>query len=51
MTALRRRNSLAARMGDGRPRALVLAALRDVWGMTPESIAVLADESSMGPVR
>ncbi|MGL4592855.1 MAG: MFS transporter, partial [Aestuariivirga sp.] len=42
---LRRRNSLSARMGDGRPRALVLAALRDLWGMSPESIAVLAGEA------
>ena len=42
---LRRRNSLASRMGDGRPRALVLAALRDLWGMSPESIAVLAGEA------
>jgi len=28
---LRRRNSLAARMGESAPRALVLAALHDVW--------------------
>ena len=42
---LRRRNSLASRMGDGRPRALVLAALRDLWGETPESIASLAGEA------
>jgi len=37
--SLRRRNSLAARMGDGRPRALVLAALRDLWNLTPDDIA------------
>src|SRR5512141_779445 len=36
---LRRRNSLSARMGDGRPRALVLAALRDLWNLTPGEIA------------
>lgn len=36
---LRRRNSLSARMGDGRPRALVLAALRDVWSLAPGEIA------------
>jgi 16S rRNA (cytosine967-C5)-methyltransferase len=41
---LRRRNSLSARMGDGRPRALVLAALRDLWGQTPEQVAGLAAE-------
>jgi 16S rRNA (cytosine967-C5)-methyltransferase len=41
---LRRRNSLSARMGDGRPRALVLAALRDVWGEAPAAIADLASE-------
>lgn len=43
--ALRKRHSLAARMGDGRPRALVLAALRNLWGMTPEAIADLATET------
>ncbi len=37
--SLRRRNSLSARMGDGRPRALVLAALRDVWSLAPDEIA------------
>jgi 16S rRNA (cytosine967-C5)-methyltransferase len=42
--ALRRRNSLSARMGDGRPRALVLAALHDLWGQTPGEIAALAGE-------
>lgn len=42
--ALRKRNSLAARMGDGSPRALVLAVLRDVWGLNADAIAVLAGE-------
>ena len=42
--ALRKRNSLAARMGDGRPRALVLAALHDLWGQSAEAIAELANE-------
>jgi 16S rRNA (cytosine967-C5)-methyltransferase len=37
--SLRRRNSLSARMGDGRPRALVLAALRDLWNLAPDEIA------------
>jgi len=41
---LRQRNSLSSRMGDGRPRALVLAALRDIWGQGPEDIAALSGE-------
>lgn len=41
---LRRRNSLAWRMGGSAPRALVLAALRDVWGLAAEAIAALAEE-------
>lgn len=41
---LRRRNSLAYRMGAGTPRALALAALKDVWGLSPEEIAALAEE-------
>ena len=36
---LRKRNSLSARMGDGRPRALVLAALRDQWNIPIDEIA------------
>lgn len=49
---LRRRNSLAARMGDGRPRALVLAALRDLWGQAPDEIAGLAGEAhGPGPLN
>ncbi|MFT3987309.1 RsmB/NOP family class I SAM-dependent RNA methyltransferase [Aestuariivirga sp.] len=42
---LRHRNMLSARMGDGRPRALVLAALRDQWGMAVEDIAALGGEA------
>ena len=42
--ALRHRNSLSARMGDGRPRALVLAVLHDLWGQSPQDIAALAGE-------
>ena len=38
---LRRRNSLSARMDDGRPRALALAALRDVWGESADQISRL----------
>lgn len=41
---LRKRNSLGARMGDGAPRALVLAALHDVWGLPVAEIAALAGE-------
>ncbi len=41
---LRKRNSLSARMGDGRPRALVLAALVDLWGRTAEQVVELASE-------
>lgn len=41
---LRKRNSLSARMGDGRPRALVLAALADVWGIAPAMIEETAAE-------
>ena len=41
----RRRNSLGARMGDGRPRALVLAALHDCWNASVVDIAALAGEA------
>ena len=41
---LRRRNSLAFRVGSAEPRALALAALKDVWGLTPGAIAALAEE-------
>jgi 16S rRNA (cytosine967-C5)-methyltransferase len=41
---LRRRNSLACRMGETTPRALVLAALKDAWGVPPEAIAALVEE-------
>ncbi len=42
---LRKRNSLSARMGDGRPRALALAALVDLWGRSAEQVAELASET------
>lgn len=42
--ALRQRNSLGFRMGRDTPRALVLAALRDVWGLPAAEIAALAEE-------
>ena len=41
---LRRRNSLSFRMSSAAPRALALAALQDVWGLTPDTIAALAEE-------
>lgn len=41
--SLRHRASAAFRMGDDAPRALVLATLRDTWGMAPADIAALAD--------
>ncbi|MCA3556574.1 RsmB/NOP family class I SAM-dependent RNA methyltransferase [Aestuariivirga sp.] len=42
--ALRRRNSLAWRMGTGTPRALALAGLRDVWGLSADAIGAMAEE-------
>lgn len=41
---LRRRNTAAARMGDGRPRALVLGVLREVWNMPADEIENLCTE-------
>lgn len=41
--ALRHRASAAYRMGDDAPRALVLATLRNTWGMDAGNIAALAD--------
>lgn len=43
--ALRKRNSLAARLGSGTPRALVLSVLRDVWAVPVAGIAELAGET------
>jgi 16S rRNA (cytosine967-C5)-methyltransferase len=42
--ALRRRNSMAARMGDGRARALILGVLRELWNLPAADIAALAAE-------
>ncbi len=42
--ALRKRNSVAARMGDGRPRALVLGVLRDLWSIAADDIKAMAAE-------
>jgi 16S rRNA (cytosine967-C5)-methyltransferase len=41
---LRRRNSLAWRMGSETPRVLALAALLDVWAIPVNAIAVMAEE-------
>ena len=41
---LRRRNALAFRMGSAAPRALALAGLRDVWGLSTDAISALAQE-------
>jgi 16S rRNA (cytosine967-C5)-methyltransferase len=41
---LRRRNTAAARMGDGRPRALVLGTLREAWNLPAEEIETLCTE-------
>ena len=45
---LRRRNTASARMGDGRPRALALGVLRDVWNMSVTDIETLCTEQ-FGP--
>ncbi len=45
---LRRRETAASRMGDGRPRALVMGALRDVWNMSAADIETLCTEQ-FGP--
>src|SRR5262245_13973586 len=47
--ALRRRNSLAARMGSDTPRALILAAAHQSWQMdADEFAAALAEEHGPG---
>ena len=45
---LRRRNTASSRMGDGRPRALALGVLRDVWNLPPSEIETLCTEQ-FGP--
>ncbi len=44
--ALRRRKSIAARMGSNAPRALVLGAALRAFAMTPEEVAGVADGSA-----
>jgi 16S rRNA (cytosine967-C5)-methyltransferase len=47
--ALRRRNSLAARMGSDTPRALILAAAHESWQMAADDFAAaLAEEHGPG---
>ncbi|MBI1384826.1 MAG: MFS transporter [Rhizobiales bacterium] len=47
--ALRRRLSAAARMGSDSPRALVLATLRDTWGLDVGAIAALCIGTDHAP--
>ncbi len=47
--ALRRRASIAARVGEAGPRALALGVLAFVWEETPEAIAALCDGSKFAP--
>jgi len=42
--ALRRRKSLSFRMGSAAPRALALAGLHDVWGLSFDAISEMASE-------
>lgn len=44
--ALRQRHSIAARMGDGSTRALVLGAALTAFAMSPDDIAAAADGSA-----
>lgn len=41
---LRRRNSLSFRMNGVTPRALAFAALCDVWGLSVDAVAAMAEE-------
>jgi 16S rRNA (cytosine967-C5)-methyltransferase len=47
--ALRRRASIAARMGSDTPRALALGAAPRALGLTPEQVALAADGSEHAP--
>ncbi len=49
LDALRRKNSLSARMGDGTPRALVLGAIRFMWALPAAELAEAAAEEPHGP--
>jgi 16S rRNA (cytosine967-C5)-methyltransferase len=47
--SLRRRASLGWRMESAAPRALALAALHYVWGLTPDAVAALCDGAEHAP--
>lgn len=47
--ALRRRASLAWRMGEDSPRALAIGAMRHVWGVSPEELDAFCDGSQHAP--
>ncbi|RAK52255.1 RsmB/NOP family class I SAM-dependent RNA methyltransferase [Phenylobacterium deserti] len=49
LDVLRRKRSLAWRMGDDSPRAAVLAAVRFLWGWPAERVAECAAEAPHGP--
>ncbi len=49
LDALRRRNSIAAMMGEDSPRALAIGALAREWGTPVEAIEALAAEEPHGP--
>jgi 16S rRNA (cytosine967-C5)-methyltransferase len=49
LDALRKRNSVAAMMGEQCPRALALGALRFLWAKPAEEIAEAAAEEPHGP--
>ncbi len=47
--SLRKKQSLAFLMGDERPRAVALAALRHCWGLTSDEIAKMCDGGAFSP--
>ena len=49
LDALRRRNSLSARMGGESPRALALGAMRFLWEVPLDDLAAVASEEPHGP--
>lgn len=46
---MRKRASLAWRMGRETPRALAIGALRVIWGLSPDAIEALCDGSQHAP--
>ena len=49
LDVLRKSNSLGASMGEETPRALVLAALRFLWGLSESELSEAAAEEPHGP--